>query len=208
MGQNINLVSFLQILKDIKIEQNSLIYTPNPFFINFVKEELEKEGIESNPEEIDGRISNFLFSSFQKLDDRDKLLILFSYVILNNVLENLDTDEKEGLIKVISNSKSLKELHKEFKLLLNLDVMNINKSIIIKIMDFKIDTEYDKLKEQSRQMKIWLIKSVLLFTLGTLSLSILLYIIPYTHNLLFGDDIVAIGRKLSDIFRLVFLKTR
>lgn len=195
--------NFLKILKDIKPEGKKLKFDINPFFINFLKAELMNQGIDVKDENLKQQITNYLFSTFQSLCEDDKLTILFSYVVLNYFVENLDNDKKEAILKVSPNSKVAE--HKEFKILFDLDIFNLNKSIIVRLFNFDVDKEYERMHMESIKTKRMIIKYVLISILGTLSIFTLLYFIPYTHDYLFENNFSNIFENLFRILKLIFL---
>lgn len=204
MAKETSIDSFFNILKDIKTDGKTLKYEINPFLSSFIEKKLIDNGIPITNSEINKQVLNFLFDSFHKLQENDKLLILFSYVILRYLLDNIDTEDKEGIIKVIKNIDTTSKDYKEYKVLLDLDVNNIDKSIIIKLINFQLEEEYKQMNATNRAIKIWAIKAFILTFIGATSLFTVLYFIPYTHKFLFGDNFIEIFKRFGEIIELVF----
>ena len=205
MIKTVDLQNFIKILKEIKTDGKQIRYEINPFFSSFIENELISKGVPVTDDEINKGVIDYLFKTFEYLQVDDKLLILFSYVILNHFLEMLDSHDKEAIIRVIENDEIDKTEHKEYKLLLNLDIVDINKSIIIKLLNFQLEEEYKQLNKSQREIKKWIIKMIAIFSIGTVSTFMLLYLIPYTHDYLFGDNFKLIFEKFGEVLKLIFL---
>lgn len=205
MTKSENLQQFLEVLKEIKNDGDTFTYQINPFFHKFIIDDLKSKGVAITAENINNVVLNHLFNTFDELGDNDKLLILFSYVILSYFLESLDDPKKEAVLKVIE-SQDVSHFEKSnYKELLNLSTLDIQKSIIIKLLNFKMEEGYEETKAENKALRLWIIKSVIYFILGTLSISVLFYIIPYTHNTSLGSAVDLILTKLIKILSLIFL---
>lgn len=205
MTKSENLQQFLEVLKEIKNDGETFTYQINPFFHKFIIDDLKSKGVAITAENINNVVLNHLFNTFDELGDNDKLLILFSYVILSYFLESLDDPKKEAVLKVIE-SQDVSHFEKSnYKELLNLSTLDIQKSIIIKLLNFKMEEGYEETKAENKALRLWIIKSVIYFILGTLSISVLFYIIPYTHNTSLGSAVDLILTKLIKILSLIFL---
>ncbi len=205
MTKSENLQQFLEVLKEIKNDGDTFTYQINPFFHKFIIDDLKSKGVAITAENINNVVLNHLFNTFDELGDNDKLLILFSYVILSYFLESLDDPKKEAVLKVIE-SQDVSHFEKSnYKELLNLSTLDIQKSIIIKLLNFKMEEGYEETKAENKALRLWIIKSVIYFILGTISISVLFYIIPYTHNTSLGSAVDLILTKLIKILSLIFL---
>ncbi len=205
MTKSENLQQFLEVLKEIKNDGETFTYQINPFFHKFIIDDLKSKGVAITAENINNVVLTHLFNTFDELGDNDKLLILFSYVILSYFLESLDDPKKEAVLKVIE-SQDVSHFEKSnYKELLNLSTLDIQKSIIIKLLNFKMEEGYEETKAENKALRLWIIKSVIYFILGTLSISVLFYIIPYTHNTSLGSAVDLILTKLIKILSLIFL---
>lgn len=205
MTKSENLQQFLEVLKEIKNDGETFTYQINPFFHKFIIDDLKSKGVAITAENINNVVLSHLFNTFDELGDNDKLLILFSYVILSYFLESLDDPKKEAVLKVIE-SQDVSHFEKSnYKELLNLSTLDIQKSIIIKLLNFKMEEGYEETKAENKALRLWIIKSVIYFILGTISISVLFYIIPYTHNTSLGSAVDLILTKLIKILSLIFL---
>ena len=205
MVTTIDLQNFIKILKEIKTDGKKIRYEINPFFSSFITTELENKGITVTDDEINKKVIEYLFKTFETLQVDDKLLILFSYVLLNNFLEDLDSKDKEGVLKVIENKDISKAEHNEYRLLLNLDVVNIEKSVIFKVLSFQLEEEYKQINKTQRETKQWIIKRLIYFGLSTITILVLLFLIPKTHDYLFGDNLEHIATHFGEIMKLILL---
>ncbi len=205
MVTTIDLQNFIKILKEIKTDGKKIRYEINPFFSSFITTELENKGIPVTDDEINKKVIEYLFKTFETLQVDDKLLILFSYVLLNNFLEDLDSKDKEGVLKVIENKDISKAEHNEYRLLLNLDVVNIEKSVIFKVLSFQLEEEYKQINKTQRETKQWIIKRLIYFGLSTITILVLLFLIPKTHDYLFGDNLEHIATHFGEIMKLILL---
>jgi len=205
MTKSESLKQFLEVLKEIKNDGENFTYQINPFFHKFIIDDLKSRGVAITPENINNIVLNHLFDTFDELDTNDKLLILFSYVILSYFLESLDDPKKEAVLKVIESQDVLHFEKNNYKELLNLSTLDIQKSIVIKLLNFKIEEGYEETKAENKALRLWIIKSVIYFILGTFSISILFYIIPYTHNTALGSSVDLILNKLIKVLNLIFL---
>lgn len=200
------LKDFGDILKELGTSNKEIIFKLNPFFLKFIESELKAHNIATDPDRIQAQINDYLFVTFTDLPKEDKLFILFSYVILNSLLEKLNQKEKEGLIKVIDNNilndKSYE--YSSYEVLLDLNVISIDKSVLIKIIDFSVEEEYKKVTKINMDIKSWIVKSVILTVLGVSGLLTVLFLIPATHNYIFGDAVELILTKFTEIMVLIF----
>jgi hypothetical protein len=200
------LKDFGDILKELGTNNKEIIFKLNPFFLKFIEAELKTHNIATDPDRIQSQINDYLFTTFTDLPKEDKLFILFSYVILNSLLEKLNLKEKEGLIKVIDNSILSGKSHdySSYEVLLDLNVISIDKSVLIKIVDFSVEEEYKKVTQINLDIKSWIVKSVIITVLGVSGILTVLFLIPATHNYIFGNAVEIILTKFSEIMALIF----
>lgn len=208
MNDSPPLKDFGDVLKELSTNNKEIIFKLNPFFLKFIENELRAHNIVTDSDHIQSQINEYLFVTFTNLPKEDKLFILFSYVILNSLLEKLNKKEKEGLIKVIDNSMLQKQTNEysTYEVLLDLNIISIDKSVLIKVIDFSVEEEYKKVSQINLNIKAWIMKSVIATVIGVAGILALLFLIPATHKYIYGDALRLIFMKFSEIMKLIFLK--
>jgi hypothetical protein len=204
MTINRSLKDFAAILEQITPNNRELVYNLNPFFLSFIETELKSKGVEISGDEIKTRIHDHLFDTFNTLSREDKLLILFSYVIFSSIIDSLDHIDKEGLVKIVDNG-DLKNYEKDYQVLLDLNIIDLDQSVIIRIINYSIDEAYKETRIANIRIKEWAIKSFILSFIGIAAILTALYFIPVTHNYIYGNTVDLVFTRFGEILKLIFL---